>query len=243
MLGNRLLLNQFAEAVVRRRSNQIAESTRKRFEECDRELLMSLAKWEDQWAAQFPVFAAWLLIKRKGGLAIPNLRDQRSSAEEEARIRLFQLEVVGKDLLLSIETSHFELEQLLKAFTPSMEEAFDDVLASEENLEMLSGSPSSGHLREVSGVNDELFTAARDKFNYLSRKQLPKLMSLVQDAEAIEREVPGEDADRVARLVRNSKRLISTIQTSSLYRNFLMLLSQENLANQKGDGGEFDDWF
>lgn len=204
LFGNQNLLNKLTRAALQRKKATLQDVYRKRFSICDEKLCEILSKWESLYGEFFPVFFVWLNAQRLRGLSIQSV----SGAQTERSVNDFKLLEVKTELLAKISATERELCELILAFTPSIEEVFDDL------NEMI---PSSAP-REQEGVNEVLFESAREKFNFLVRKLIPRLSEF-------------GDTER-----------IKQITNSNMYRNFVLLLSQKT-KNDDFIDTEYDDWF
>ena len=129
---------------------------------------------------------------------------------------------------------------LLETFTPDLERAFADI--SDSNV-----VPGSVVPEEVEGVNDDLFAEARRRFDFLTKKLIPRLTKVVSELSTL---AEGNQA------AADGTRLIYSVQNSPTYLNFLLLLSREKRKNKtvttptkkrrrdaEDDNHEYDDWF
>jgi hypothetical protein len=227
-------LRLLTKSYTARRSKSLATSTRKRFEAPDLLLLEMLSNWESDFGAAYPIFSAWLAHERKRGVEIPLKAEENLKREESSKlissVRVAELDQTKR------ETSNVfrELEELLQSFTPGLEEIFADIEETDP------GSQLKYEPREVKGENDELYNYARERFDYLTKKLIPRLETLVKDLDS--QHPSGKEGAQ----------LLSSIQNSSTYLNFLMLLSKFKRVN--GDGNkkkkkltgtdpEYEEWF
>jgi hypothetical protein len=214
----------------------MAPSLQKRFADPDAQLLKMLCRFEQSWRGRFPVFDAWISLQRSKGISIPNLSDENNQARDSEMMRLSSLLEESSSIKQSIGLVFKELDGITQAFTPSLEEVFDDLSDS------VSFNPSI-QPNEREGENDELFLYARNKFDFLTKKLIPRL-------EVIRRDLELQPEGQLA--AQEVSSFLSTIQTSPTYVNLLMLLSNnkrrsENPASKpkryRSDEGDFGDWF
>lgn len=236
LLCNNTLLSTLFKSYTSRLSKKMAPSLQKRFADPDSQLLKMLCRFEESWCGRFPVFDAWISLQRSKGISIPILSDENNQARDSEMMKLSSLLEELSSIKRSICLIFKELDGVTQAFTPSLEEVFDDLSDS------VSFNPSI-QPNEREGENDELFLYARDKFDYLTKKLIPRLEVIRRDFEL------HPEGQRAAQEVSS---FLSTIQTSPTYVNLLMLLSNNKRRSEhpgskpkryRSDEGDFGDWF
>lgn len=225
LLGSRALLNKIAGAFGKRmRKSSVSQAMLDRFALADALILSLLSEWETLYVNDFPIFGAWLASERFRGMDIPDAIKSVSFQQEEASVRQFRFENEKDNLFATVNRVCCELKELLDAFTPSLEEVFQ--------MDEQSGTIDtfvSGPLVESKGMNDDLFQAAREKFNYLTKTLLPKVGVLANEA--------GNP------IAEQCSALKLEVETSPTYLNFVLLLSQRFSGAAKDDDAIYDEWF
>lgn len=231
---NKKFLNLFISSFLSRRGKNMAESTRKRFQMADSLIIQIISSWENIYGSQYPVFSSWVAYQRSRGIDIPNITEIQKSVQEVDEITTARLLSEQRDSCEDIQRVLSELESLIEIFTPSLEEAFGDLNPETNQTQVASSSSHEDGLAEVEGVNDELFKSAREKFNYLTRKLVPRLTGLVTELEKSGRGAPG-------------RQKLDSVTASSTFRNMLLLLSRREQGSskrrRKDEDREYDEWF
>ena len=231
---NKKLLNLFISSFLSRRGKKMAASTRKRFQVSDSLTIQIILTWENIYGSQYPVFASWVAYQRSRGIDIPNIREIQNAVQEVDEMTTARLVSEQRAVCKDIQRVLSELESLIEIFTPSLEEAFGDLNPETNQTHVASSSSHEDGLAEVEGVNDELFQSAREKFNYLTRKLVPRLTSLVTELEKSGRGKPG-------------RHKLDSVTATSTYRNMLLLLSSREQGSskrrRKDEDREYDEWF
>ena len=216
------------KAYFTRKRKSLADSTRKRFEEPDRDLFNLIMIWEHDFGKDYPVLSSWIAHERSRGVNIPSKSIEANKAEEYATVRTGVKIMDLAETCKEVSKVYKELEQLLGSFTPGLEEAF-------ANLDETMSQPFEP--TEVQGENDDLFVCARERFDYLTRKLIPKLEVMIKELESTSQGKEGA-------------KLLISIQSSPTYLNFLMLLSKCKRSGPRkkrlkltGADNEYDDWF
>jgi hypothetical protein len=159
---------------MRRSKKTFSEAFLLRFSQCDQDLLDLLSKWEAQYAPEYPIFHAWIKLQRKR-LPIKEATEFVRMHLEHIELKVF--DIAERERVVSRESASVEseLNSILTIFTPTLEEAFAHV-----NDDPL----TDPHLHESPGTNDELFLVAREKYNYLLKKLIPRMSNLVVECES-----------------------------------------------------------
>ena len=229
-LSNKAHLNLLCSSLSKRISGRSTVALRARFSDADKKLIDCLSLWEDAYGASFPVFQSWLSLQRSRGLQIPNLAHATASAAESNALQLELLELEIQEGLRGVSSSMKCLESMLELFTPNLEEAFSARSLSTEVAD---------RVRELEGENDELFQAARESFNYLSRKLLVKL----ENQSALLKQI--SPSSRKGAIIAGE---IASVRTSRVFQHTLLLLSAgAGSKNQKRrrpvEDTEYNEWF
>lgn len=236
LLSDRNSLSTLFESYISRLSKKMAPSVQKRFTEPDSQLLNMLCRFEELWHGQYPVFDSWISLQRSKGISIPILSVENKQSRESDIMKLTSLRGEFTSLKQSVNLILKELVGLTEALTPSLEEVFDNVSDS------VSINPSI-RPNETEGENDELFRHARIQFDYLTKKLVPRVEAIRRDFEL---HPEGKD------LAKEVSSFLSTVQTSPIYVNLLMLLSDNKRRSEnptikpkryRSDEAEFRDWF
>jgi len=240
LLNSKENLLKLTRSYLARKSRNFAESTKKRFEEADSCLLTTLSEWDNLYGDSYPTFSAWLEVQRRRGLNV-NVKSRMIAIDEEAMTmklttQLSEFNSLKKEFIL-IQT---ELKELLETFTPDLDRAFAE-------LDETDQSGSSAAPIEIEGENDALFSEARHRFDFLTKKLIPRLNNLIDDIKV---------NPRAEQTVNEGIRLIASVHNSPTYLNFLLLLSRSkrkktaapNPVNKKKRSTdqsehEYDDWF
>ena len=249
LFSDKALLTRLLASCATRRRKLLSAASKKRFDAADALLLSTLSEWDRLYSPTFPVLHGWVTYQRGIGTPIPDEQQDRDDAMRRRAIDLFKLQEELSRVTASIKSELAELSQLIEMFTPSIEEAFSDLVTD------VTEGGSSGWtlhnqtvgvdvtLQEVDGVNDELYRSAREKFNYVSKKLVPKLTRLVEEAESI---------DNTSAMARNARSELHRITHSPAYLNFVVLLSKHQSTRPTGsapprkkakDDREYDSWF
>jgi hypothetical protein len=260
LLGSSLLLDKMIRSLTsRRRSTTHSQKFADRFREADSSLLDLITRWESSYASDFPVFHAWVKLQR-ARLPIKEIGIEGQKQLEHVELQVFDFLRRKEDLIRDSRVAQTELESILTIFTPSLEEAFANI------SDDVSDTAPDHRLQEAIGTNDELFSVARQKYNYLLKKLIPQMSSLINECNVVNQGIAGYSeshpnisddrwkkclrslADISNSLEENTKRILS----SSTYNNLMVLLaSQESTrprpkrprAPDKDEDKEYDDWF
>lgn len=236
LLSQKEMLGKIIRSTVARRAKKWSEATKKRFEEADGAIIDMLSDLEKEYGGSFPVFNAWLSLQRRRGIEIPVKTRTMEQTAEADRLNLSAKQEEVVRLKHEISQTHRELSELIETFTPDLERAFAD-LSDSSNI------ATSRAPEEIEGENDELFAEARQRFDYLTKKLIPRLNALVIELQTIP---GGNNAGQ------EGSKFIESIQNSATYVNFLLLLSRSkrakpNVKRTKRSSDEvdheYDDWF
>lgn len=256
MKSSRFLDTMTRSLTERRRATHHSSRFSERFRGCDSDLLNLISQWESSFASVYPVFDAWVKLQRKT-LPIPDLATEIETHLESFELQIFEFTSRRNDLIRESRTAQTELDSILTIFTPSLEEAFANV----DDESTWTAPSDDSRLHEVIGANDELFTVARQKYNYLLKKLIPQMSKLKDECDAVKVKISTQthSDDRWNKCLKNlvdiSKSLddqIKSISSSSTYNNLMVLLASQGGSGQvakrfrgKEDerDKEYDDWF
>jgi hypothetical protein len=179
---------------------------------------------------------------------------------EHIELKVFDIAERERVVLRESGSVESELDSIVTIFTPTLEEAFAHV--DDDPL-------TDPHLRESPGTNDELFRVAREKYNYLLKKLIPRMSNLVDECELAIRDMTTYAATHPAILGKptverwnkcsNTLSNISTslqsksrnILASGTYSNLMVLLASTQEAKpvkrsrpeDPNIDKEYEDWF
>ena len=239
LFGDRITLSRLISSHRDRRHKKMAESTRKRFMPADQLLLQTIGSWDHDFASSFPTFAAWVAFQRTKGFDIPQVSEIKSSQAADVELRLVRLRKDLASVATHLSLAMGELDSLIEIFTPSLDEAFAD--CDNDFKDDVVRGPSSIPT-ELDGFNDEMFRTAREKFGYVTKKLVPRLIAIADEASkmALAKGI-GDEAQR----------LIDKTQGSKTYQNFLLLLSSNAASPEDNKSArkdrridhQYDEWF
>jgi hypothetical protein len=260
LFGSSTLLDKtVCSLLLRRKSTTKSGSYLYRFSECDQVMLDLLSTWESQYAHDYPIFHAWIKLQRKR-LPIREISENVSIQVERSELKVFDIVKRKDDLSRESQSVETELDSILKIFTPTLEEAFANIDA--EPL-------TDHHLHESVGTNDDLFRVAREKYNYLLKKLIPRMSKLVEECEStvhdmskfeesyptVRSEPTGERWNKCKKslldISASLQRQSRNISSSSTYSNLMVLLASKEQGKpvkrhrpeDPNMDKEYEDWF
>jgi hypothetical protein len=236
LLARMDLLSLLVKAYCERKSKRMANSIQKRFDSPDKQLIDVISQWELSFESTYPVFHAWISKQRTRGMVIPKIAEVRELTVDSNRLLTSLLIRNLGELKAEIQKTQLELRGLIETFTPGLEEAFGDITST---------IPISDKPVEIEGENEDLFLLARQRFDILTKKLIPRLEELIKKLNECE----DGKAD-----AQEASRLLASLQSSPLFLNFIVLLSRvkRKKADSSGhvpqskrsrDADEYEEWF
>jgi hypothetical protein len=247
LLGSPANLNKLIKSYKQRLHGKYSDSYMQRFKKADEMLLLMIGKWKLCCGNQVPVFDAWFTYQKEKGLKIPDIMSEMESRLSQSELDLYRVQNRLSILTKDIEKTESQLSQLLEILTPSVEEAFADLVSGEQDTSVMFEMNSSTRPTEQAGINEDIFDTAREKFNYLLKKLIPRLQELNADCEKVVGEIDSEISmysikpvprnlatlfsklavirNRITEVATIAEREAQKIPTSKTYSHFMMLLS------------------
>ena len=261
LFGSTALLDKLIISLKSRsNSNTLSKKYIERFRSSDDALRNLLSSWESSFVGDYHVFHAWLNVQRKK-LRIVAINTQVDDYIKGAELRIFEAQRLERELIKDSSAIQTELDSILTIFTPTLEEAFADIDDTVKNSSVSDHRPS-----ESAGVNDEIFRLAREKYNYLLKKLIPKMRQLKKECDDLSQKLTvyssthphvtsSEFRDRWEKCITTLSSISSkltarsdSIVSSPTYNNLMILLASEKSSkrpriNAKSNDSDYDEWF